>query len=92
MIPNATPWSISLPVESKYLTQHSAQSCGTWKPHIVLRRSKISEESKSQDEQMAMRDRERRKKRMLYCNDIDTGLNVTWHESEPTSDWSSIAR
>ena len=27
---------------------------------------------------------------MLYCNDIDTGLNVTRHESELTSDWSSL--
>lgn len=32
------------------------------------------------------------KKRMLRCNGADTGLNITWHESEPTSDWSLIAR
>lgn len=32
------------------------------------------------------------KKRMLDCNGQDTGLNVTWHESEPTSNWSFIAR
>jgi hypothetical protein len=33
-----------------------------------------------------------RKKRMPSCNGVDTGLNVTRHESEPTSDWSVIAR
>ena len=33
-----------------------------------------------------------RKKRMPYCNGTDTGLNVTRHESGPTSDWSFIAR
>jgi hypothetical protein len=32
------------------------------------------------------------KKRMPFCNGKDTGLNVTWHESEPTSDWSFFAR
>ena len=32
------------------------------------------------------------KKRMLCCNGIDTGLNVTWHESEQTSDWFFVAR
>ena len=31
------------------------------------------------------------KKRMRRCNGVDTGLNVTRHESEPTSDWSYIA-
>jgi len=33
-----------------------------------------------------------RKKRRLCCNGMDTGLNVTRRESEPTSDWSYIAR
>jgi hypothetical protein len=33
-----------------------------------------------------------RKKRMLFCNGIDIGFNVTKHESELTSDWFSIAR
>jgi hypothetical protein len=33
-----------------------------------------------------------RKKRRLGCNGPDTGLNVTRHESEPTSDWSYLAR
>ena len=33
-----------------------------------------------------------RKKRMPGCNGSDTGLNVTRHESEPTSDGSYIAR
>jgi hypothetical protein len=33
-----------------------------------------------------------RKKRMPSCNGADTGLNVTRHESEPTSDWSFAAR
>ena len=33
-----------------------------------------------------------RKKRMLRGNSEDTGFNVTRHESEPTSDWSFIAR
>jgi hypothetical protein len=32
------------------------------------------------------------KKRMLCCNGMDTGLNVTRHESEPTSSRSYIAR
>jgi len=32
------------------------------------------------------------KKRMPCCNGMDTGLNVTRHEREPTSDWSYIAR
>ena len=32
------------------------------------------------------------KKRMPSCNGVDTGLNVTRHESGPTSDWSVIAR
>ncbi len=32
------------------------------------------------------------KKRMSCCNGTDTGLNVTWHESEPTSDWWYVAR
>ncbi len=31
------------------------------------------------------------RKRMLLCNEGDTGLNVTWHESEQTSNWSFIA-
>ncbi|HHT9922924.1 TPA: hypothetical protein ACT9LI_002280 [Legionella pneumophila] len=29
---------------------------------------------------------------MLACNELDTGLNVTWSEKTPTSDWSFIAR
>ena len=29
---------------------------------------------------------------MLRCNGVDTGLNVTRHESEPTSDWCYIAK
>ncbi|TDN63275.1 hypothetical protein B0G77_6919 [Paraburkholderia sp. BL10I2N1] len=33
-----------------------------------------------------------RKKRRPACNGPDTGLNVTRHESEPTSDWSYLAR
>ena len=33
-----------------------------------------------------------RKKRMQCRNSIDTGLNVPRHESEPTSDWSFLAR
>ena len=33
-----------------------------------------------------------RKKRTLYRNDADIGLNVTKRESEQTSDWSLIAR
>ena len=33
-----------------------------------------------------------RKKRMPSCNRADTGLNVTRHESEPTSDRSFVAR
>ncbi|MBT5654685.1 MAG: hypothetical protein HOI80_04190 [Alphaproteobacteria bacterium] len=32
------------------------------------------------------------KKRTLPCNGEDTGSNVTRRESEPTSDWSLIAR
>lgn len=32
------------------------------------------------------------KKRKLFCNGRDTGLKVTWHENEPTSNWSFIAR
>jgi hypothetical protein len=32
------------------------------------------------------------KKRMPGCNGSDTGLNVTRHESEPTSDGSYLAR
>ena len=32
------------------------------------------------------------KKQMLHCNDADTSLNVTGHESELTSTWSLIAR
>lgn len=34
----------------------------------------------------------RRKKRMPDGNRPDTGCNITRHESEPTSDWSYIAR
>lgn len=33
-----------------------------------------------------------RKKRMRHCNNVDTGLNVTGHESEPTSERSFFAR
>ena len=33
-----------------------------------------------------------RKKRRPSCNGVDTGFNVTRHESEPTSDWSFLAR
>ena len=29
---------------------------------------------------------------MPCCNDADTGLNVTWHENEQTSDWCLFAR
>lgn len=29
---------------------------------------------------------------MRFCNGADTGLNVPRHESEPTSDWSFVAR
>jgi len=32
------------------------------------------------------------KKRMLGCNDSDTGCNITWHESEPTSNRSFFVR
>ncbi len=31
-------------------------------------------------------------KSMFPCNGGDTRLKVTRHESEPTSDWSSIAK
>jgi len=31
-------------------------------------------------------------KRKHYCNDSDTSLNVTRHESEQTPSWSFIAR
>jgi len=33
-----------------------------------------------------------RRKRMQYCNDADTGLNVTRRENGQTSDWSLFAR
>jgi hypothetical protein len=33
-----------------------------------------------------------RSKRRSSCNGADTGLNVTRHESGPTSDWSFIAK
>lgn len=33
-----------------------------------------------------------RRKQMLSSNSSDTGCNITWHESEPTSDWSFNAR
>lgn len=33
-----------------------------------------------------------RKKRRLGCNGLDTGCNMIRHESEPTSDWSYLAR
>ncbi len=33
-----------------------------------------------------------RKKRMPSCNETDTGLDVTRHESEPTSDGCFVAR
>ena len=33
-----------------------------------------------------------RKKRRSDGNDPDTGCNITWHESEPTSDGSYLAR
>ena len=33
-----------------------------------------------------------RKKRRPPCNGVDTGFNVTRHESEPTSDWCLVAR
>ena len=33
-----------------------------------------------------------RKKRMPNCNRLDTGFKVTRHESEPTFDWSFLAR
>ena len=33
-----------------------------------------------------------RKKRMLCCNRADMGLNITQHESVPTSDWWCVAR
>lgn len=29
---------------------------------------------------------------MPGCNGSDTGVNIARHESEPTSDWSYIAR
>lgn len=32
------------------------------------------------------------KKRKRCCNGNDTGLNVTWHESEQTSDWFFVVR
>ena len=32
------------------------------------------------------------KKQMADCNDRYMGLNVTQRESEPTSNWSSMAR
>jgi len=33
-----------------------------------------------------------RKKRMTNCNGSYTGFNITRRESEPTSDWSYLAR
>lgn len=33
-----------------------------------------------------------RKKRRPDRNGLDTGCNITRHESEPTSDWSYLAR
>ena len=32
------------------------------------------------------------RKRMLCCNGTDTGLNLTWRESEQTSNWFFVAR
>lgn len=32
------------------------------------------------------------KKPMLRCNDADADTDFIWHESEPTSNWSPVAR
>lgn len=32
------------------------------------------------------------KKRRPYCNDVDTSLNITRHDSAQTSGWSLMAR
>lgn len=73
--------------ESRHLTQYYSRS-GTWKPCILLR---ISEELTVRKAHGSAGLR-CRKKRMPSCNEVDTGFNVTRHESEQTSDGFFIAR
>lgn len=61
---------------------------GTWKPHITLGiprqlTAKLTYGGVGIGG---------RKKRMSNCNGLDTGFNVTRYESEPTFDWSFLAR
>ena len=77
-----------LPVDSRHLTRRTSWS-GTWKPRIVtgLRLGQHAARYAHSDAGLGGQ-----KKRMSPCNGADTGLNVTRHESEPTSDWSFIAK
>ncbi len=82
----ATSWSGRLPVDSRYLT-----------PHILLERNVETPYLPCKGRRTARRADGGaglgcRKKRIPSCNGADTGLNVTRHESEPTSDRCLFAR
>ena len=74
-------------VNSRHLTQHYFLG-GTWKPCIspaLTGKPTVREAYRSAGLGCW-------KKRMPSCNVVDMGLNVTQHESVPTSNWSFMAR
>ena len=74
-------------VDSRSLTQHYLLS-GTWKPCTFsqqLGKSIVSDAHGSAGLRCW-------KKRMPFCNGVDTGFNVTRRENEQTSNWSFMAR
>ena len=60
---------------------------GTWKPRIAPLLGTAGCKACYGDASLGCR-----KKRMSGCNGPNTGLKVTRHESEQTSDWSNLAR
>ena len=55
---------------------------GTWKPRTPPSRKESEPQGKPMGFSAGLG---RWKKRMSSCNGVDTGVNVTWHESEQTS-------
>lgn len=84
-------WIVIPPHYCRCLTRCTTLCGGTWKPYNA---PEVLVFSGQQTVRFAygIAGLGGRNKRMLFCNEVDTGLNVTRHESEPTFDWSLIAR
>lgn len=81
-------WPKSFPVYKQVPKSTCTQPCGTRKPGRASQgREVLSVKIIYSDASLGYW-----KKRMPFGNRADTDLNVIWHESELTSNWSFIVR